>query len=131
MGEPHYEPLPDDLLGYYDFATDSIWINSRQSQVGQRCTLAHELIHARDKDKPISDPWLNQKRERQVEREAACQLITVEQIAEAIRWDHNPLALCDQLNVDLAILKARIDALTENDRNYLHQIFYSRHEGTA
>ncbi|MFZ1363081.1 MAG: ImmA/IrrE family metallo-endopeptidase [Candidatus Nanopelagicales bacterium] len=126
MGDFDHAPLPDTLYGYYDYRTDRIVLNDRLTERETRCTLAHERIHARDKDKPILDPWLNQKRERLVEREAACELITVEQMAEAIRWGDDPATLCDQLDVDLPMLQARIDALTQPEQEYLQQIVRSK-----
>lgn len=123
MEDFEQQPLPATLYGYYDHHRDRIVLNDQLTEVEQRCTLAHERIHARDRDQPIADPWLNQKRERQVEREAACELVTVTQMAEAIRWGHNPAELCEQLDVDLGILKARIGALSECERGIIQQVF--------
>lgn len=126
MGAINYDDLGDNLLGYYDHRTDAIWINQRSSERQQKCTLAHERIHARDKDKPIADPWLDGKRERMVEREAARSLVNVEDLSEAIKWAQDSYTLCSLLDVDLPLLQARLDTLTANERDYLDQIARNR-----
>lgn len=43
-------PLNDDEMGYYDDSTHTILLDNTLNDRKKRCTLAHELIHAKHHD---------------------------------------------------------------------------------
>lgn len=118
--------LPDHIDGFYDFETHSIFIDYQLTGARRRCTIAHELEHAKDRDKPIKDPVLRRRREVFVERSAARTLITVEQMVDAIKWATDPHTVAETLDVDLTTLQARVDCLTAGERARLQTVVIDR-----
>ena len=109
-------------MGCYDASTDTIWLDDRLTGPEHRCTLAHELVHAERQDQPLGNPDLSAKREVVVHREAARRLISVDQLADAVAWAAEARELADCLDVDLPTLQARLDVLSDAERDYLETI---------
>ena len=118
--------LPDHLYGCYDKHTDTIWIDDRLTPAERRCTLEHEHIHAARGDEPLPDPVMNERQELRVHREAARRLVSVDQLADAIKWATDARELAANLEVDLPTLQARLDQLNEHETAYLREIADSR-----
>jgi len=81
-----------------------------------RSTLAHELVHAERGDVGLSEAALNARQELLVEREAARRLISLQELADAVRWTCHPGEVADLLRVDLGTLRARLECLTDDER---------------
>lgn len=102
--------------GLTHFGNATISLRRGLTQVERRCTLAHELRHV------LRGPFLDvntAKEERAVEREAARQLIELEQLGEALAWAHTYEEAADELWVDLPTLRARLIHLHPSERAYL------------
>jgi hypothetical protein len=114
--------LPDHLYGCYDAHSDTIWVDDRLTPAERRCTLTHEHIHAERGDTALADRVLEAKQERAVHQEAARRLVSVDDLAEALKWavDAREIAAC--LDVDLPTLQARLDLLNEYESAYLREI---------
>ena len=111
--------LPPSCLGLWDQHARTVWLDERLSPAERRSTLAHELVHAERGDVPCGDPCLDARQERRVDREAARRLIAVEALADALRWTRDPREVAELLDVDVALLAARIEALTPTERAQL------------
>lgn len=114
------------VRGFYDKASHTIWIDDRLTPRQYRCTEAHELIHAERGDVDPGEPVARAKQETLVHREAARRLIPIDQLGDAIAWTEEANELAECLNVDLVTLQARLDALTQAEVSYLHQIAVRR-----
>jgi len=85
----------------------------------ERCTLTHELVHAERGDFGVPEATLDARQELLVEREAARRLISLQALAEAVAWSCHPGEIAEALHVDLGTLRARLEALTDDERRVL------------
>lgn len=111
--------LPSGVHGLTDWLTGTVSIELGLTQAERRCTLAHELVHIERGPVP-RDPWLAAREESQVEREAARRLVGVYELGEALAWSWCPQEVADELWVDTATLRARLNTLTADERAYLN-----------
>ncbi len=63
-----------------------------------------------------------------MEREAVRRLIPVDQSADVLRWAIEARELAECLDVDLPTLQARLDYLSDHERNYLEEVAAPRQE---
>lgn len=105
--------LPDGILAETD--GDTIWMDRRQSQRQKRSTLAHELAHI-TRGIPCS---ADEREEQRVEQIAAQHLIPLVALAEAIAWSMDENDLADDLWVDPAMVRARLDGLSDAEKAYI------------
>lgn len=108
--------LPPGERGRYFRRYHAIVVDKDLLQAERRCVLAHELIHAENRDDCIPSAWLTEKHERDVDREAARRLIPVERLIDALLWTHNPFELAEELHVDEDTLRTRVACLTPPER---------------
>lgn len=97
-----YARLPVDAKGFTDYKHQKIVLDPDLLPSETRCTLAHELEHARRGSLP-ADPVLAAREERRVEQAAARQLIEITALARAIAWSRWPSEIAEELGVDEAI----------------------------
>ena len=77
----------DAGAGVCRWSRRSILFDIRLSRVEERCTLAHELVHAERGPFPR---WLTAREEAVVDAEAACRLILLDALGEALAWSLYP-----------------------------------------
>lgn len=116
-----FADLRPHRLGCWDPDTQVIWLDRSLGQVGRRCTLAHELVHAERNDEACGTEWHEEKQERLVDREAARRLISLDALVDALLWTLDDAELADELWVDLDTLRTRRDALSTIERAYIAQ----------
>ena len=95
--------------GYCDHAHRLIVINARLSRAEERCTLAHEIIHAERGPVPAHH---TAREERIVDAEAAERLIPLDALLEAMRWACCPAEAAEVLGVDVPTLLTRVETAT-------------------
>lgn len=124
MRGPHIRitRLPDEFLGCYDSSSNVVWLDDRLTPAERRCTLEHELVHAERGDTALPDRVANAKQEQLVHREASRRLIPIDQLGDALRWTIEARELAECLEVDLATLQTRLNALGAAERAYLEEI---------
>lgn len=105
--------------GLYRHHDRSILLRHGLTGAQARCTLAHELVHAERGDVQLSERALNARQELVVEREAARRLISLQALADAVRWSCRPEEVSEVLHVDVGTLRARLAALTDQEREAL------------
>ena len=108
--------LEDGLLGYTDLAAGRIVLNRQLTQCERRCTLTHELHHVHRGRVP-ADPDLRDHEERVVDRIAARQLVTLEDLVQALLWSTDHHEVADELWVDADTLRTRLDDLEDSERS--------------
>lgn len=86
-----------------------IWLCRTLTQAERRCTLTHELVH-RERGLVV-DPAAAAREEQIVDEIAARRLITLQALAEALRWTRHPRELAEQLWVDEPTLHTRMGTL--------------------
>ncbi len=89
-----------------------ITIDSSLLQDERRCTLAHELEHARRGHQGCQPPAV----EALVREAAARRLITFEHLLDALRWARTAEELCEELWVDAETLHTRLTKLHPSER---------------
>lgn len=100
-----YEELGDDILGLY--TGKRIVLSPRMNEADEKCTLAHELAHAKY-DSPYIHKSLSAKAEARADKQAAEWLIDPAQFARLSKFmDPGELAL--ELKVTGWLLKVFID----------------------
>ena len=81
------------------------------TQAERRCTIAHEAEH-----------MAGERREVSADRNAARLLLPdIHEVGEALAWAHSLHEAADELWVDEATLRARLDALHPSERHYLNR----------
>lgn len=81
----------------------TILLDIRLSRVEERCTLAHELVHAERGPFPR---WATAREEAAVDAEAARRLIPLDALGEALAWSLHPTVAAEELDVDPPTLEA-------------------------
>lgn len=121
--------LPDGRSWWMP-ADDAIVLDDRLNQAERRAALAHELVHRERGDEHCDDATLDARRERRVTREAACRLIDLHRLADALAWSQDEYEVADELWVDVPTARGRIDCLSDSEKQYI-ELLISRREGAA
>lgn len=111
-------PLPPRLRGLIDFENNTITLSSDLLPVEQRCTLAHELVHAE------RGPVLMRhtaREEAAVSAIAARRLIPLDELTEALRWSDDAALLAHDLGVDARTVRIRLRTLTDAERGSIRR----------
>lgn len=111
-----WERLPEATAALIDWSACTITVDINLSQAGRRCAIAHELEHvARG---PSADP----REETLVEQAAACRLVGIDELADAVRWTGDAAEMAEELWVDADMLAARLAGLTPAQRRVLDAV---------
>jgi predicted transcriptional regulator len=127
------EPL-EYADAYWDPEYRVILLDVRLSQAERRCHLAHELVHIDAGDEccrvgPDGDR-LALRQERRTEDRAACRLISLDDLAEALLWCLDFDEVAEHLHVDARTVRARIRSLTPAEKDYIERRIAAR-DGAA
>lgn len=114
--------VPDGELACIEYETAEIRMRPNLSQAQRRSAITHEIVHYERGPVP---GWLRAREEVAVSREAACRLITYEDLARAMVWACDDHELADQLWVDVPTARARLEALTPAEADHLHRLLDS------
>lgn len=117
-------PLPGTRRGVTD-GHSHIVMSPDLTQAERRCTITHELIHVERGHTSRCDP----REEQAVIVEAARRLITLDDLADALLWTRNIPTLADELWVDQATVRARLEHLHPSERHYLTRRLAAREDG--
>lgn len=107
--------LPEGVFETCDVTSGSITLNPGQTQAERRSTLTHELVHLERGQVPAC-PIAAGREEQAVNAEAARRLIPLEALIDALLWSYDEHELADELWVDLDMVRARLDNLTDEER---------------
>ena len=92
----HYKPLKNNLAGAYSASQNTVYIDTSLSACEERCTLAHEYVHAVRGHTGAQPDYV----EARVDEEAARLLIDVEEYRQAERvYGSHPNVLAEELDV--------------------------------
>lgn len=94
---------------------DRIWMDPRQRQAKRRSTLAHELAHL----ELGHVDGCTAREDAAADQLAARRLITLEALADAVAWARSIEEAADELWVDAATLRTRLDHLHPSERAHL------------
>lgn len=111
------QPMPGRLLGWIRYPVIALRAGTTAAQ--RRCTLAHEIVHL---ERGITEcgPWAAHE-ERQVHAIAARRLITLDDLACAVR-EYGPTyrrVLAQALEVDGETMAVRLELLSDAERRLL------------
>lgn len=84
-----------------------ILIESRQSAVGKRCSLAHAIAHLDLGHVATPGGHFGRSHEIDANQYAARRLIPVDELADVLSWTRLTTEIADELRVDLATLRTR------------------------
>lgn len=104
----------------------TILLDIKLSRIEERCTLAHELVHAERGPFPR---WATVREEVAVNAEAARRLIPLDALGEALAWSLHPAVAADELDVDPPTLEALLRDLAEAELEALHRRLAHHFEG--
>lgn len=93
------------------------------TQAERRCTLEYELQHV---DRGPARTWKRDHEERVVDDLAARRLITFEELLEAMVWSYDEHEVAEELWVDVAMVRARMLGLTDEESAELERRLYDR-----
>jgi gp43 len=96
----------------------TILLDIRLSRVEERCTLAHELVHAERGPFPR---WLTTREESVVDAKAARRLIPLDALGEALAWSLHPSVAAEELDVDPSTLEALLRDLAATEVEVLRR----------
>lgn len=108
--------IPGATRGFTD--GERIWLDDRLTQVQRRVTVCHETIHIERGIIPADS-----LEEARVNRLVAQRLISTDQLVDALRWHRHPSlpSLADNLWVDVATVKCRLDTMPEQEQSAIQQ----------
>lgn len=92
-----------------------IWLDPRMTQGERLYALTHELVHLEHGHRGCQSPAV----EHALRAAAARQLITLEQLADALPWSMSLDELADELWVTPLVLTDRLAGLTRVERDHL------------
>lgn len=110
---PH---LPWDIAGHTDHDGKTITLAVGLDQAERRCTIAHESEHALRGAVP---DFYWPREERAIDDIVSRKMIAIEDLADAMKWTHDPHELADELWVDVDTVKARLANLTDSEGRQL------------
>lgn len=110
--------LPDDHRGC--IRGNEVTICVDDPQASRRCTLAHELVHDERRVFPVS-PVLRAREEITVERIAARRLIALDRLVDALAWSRRTEEIAEELWVDVPMLVALVQSLTDSERRWIDE----------
>jgi hypothetical protein len=105
----HSHELPEHLMGYRQGNT--IWLCKTLNQAERRSTLTHELHHLLRGDVPTWSRHATVREERIVSELSARQLITLDQLIDALKWTQHPDELAEELWTDTPTVRCRLQTL--------------------
>ena len=115
--------LPDHIMGFAHFETDTIVLSKRLNQAERRVTCAHEVAHLLRGPVP---PHLREREERVVEEIVARDLIPFDALVEAMLWSLNDYEIADELWVDVDLVRVRLHSLTPTETAALNRALDER-----
>ena len=101
-------PLPAGTRGLTHWPSLTITLRPGLTQAQRRSVLAHELVHVERGPFPPGWEWQEEQRVRVL---AARRLIPLDRLIDAVRWTEDPAEMADELWVDEAVLRDRLDHL--------------------
>lgn len=113
-----WSELPGDLLAVTQFRSRQVVVDPRLLQAQRRSTIAHELVHI-ERGPTLAQGWWEAREERIVDDVASRRLISMHALGEALAWSQCLAEVAEELWVDEAMVRARLEALTEGERAYL------------
>lgn len=111
--------MDEGLCGYYDKATETVYINRALDARGRRSTLVHELIHWERGHGPTDSLPEYLARDIEVEHETARRLISFPALVWAVTSYGSEKERSEALDVDVALYHARVLAM-----NRLEQLVF-------
>lgn len=113
------DTLPSGIAGFWDGET-TIYLDPRLTQRSRRSALEHECAHVDRGFVPMDDVLLARE-ERAVDIIAARNLITVEQLIDALLWCRgmSGAELADEVWTDHHALNVRLAHLTPDERSQI------------
>ncbi|MFC9786474.1 hypothetical protein [Rhodococcus sp. NPDC127528] len=111
--------LPDGVAGFWDGET-TIFLDPRLTQRARRCALEHETTHVNRGFVPV-DEVLRAREEGKVDEIAARNLISLDMLADALRWCRGVAGaeLADEVWTDQHALNVRLAHLTPAERTQI------------
>ncbi|GAB3622548.1 hypothetical protein GCM10027418_06300 [Mariniluteicoccus endophyticus] len=121
--ELRFAVLPSGVWGLTCWKTRTVTLHSWLLQAERRCTIAHELLHIERGPLP-RDPFLAEREEAIVRREAARRLIGIVELGDALVWAYaagseDVAGVADELWCDEDTVRARLEHLHPAERAYL------------
>lgn len=100
----YYRKLRNGLAGLYDPVGHLIVLDETLSDHQRRCTLAHELVHARYNDRGCGTTY-GAKAERRARRLTALRLIDpIEYASAELAYDADPFLIAQTLGVTVQVV---------------------------
>ena len=108
--------LPNGLCGFYYEPARLIVLDETMPDFQRRCTLCHELVHARYHDAGCGTPY-GAKAERRARRQTALRLIDpIEYASAEMLCDGDAYRIACELDVTLQVVKDYQDMLHDTMR---------------
>ncbi len=96
-----------------------IIIGTGQNNAARRCSLAHAIAHLDLGHAEALSVDFEKREELEADKLAGTRLITLDQLAVALRWTRVHVEIAAELDVDVQILKVREKYLSADERQYL------------
>lgn len=122
-----YEGPGPGLLGRVDFKSRTITLHPYLLQ-RERSPLTHELVHL---ERGPAVAGGEAREERVVDAETAQRLVTIGDLAQAVKWTDDLHELAVELWVDVRTVLTRVLQLAEGERDHLRRLSADRDGGPA
>lgn len=100
---------------------EAIVLDDRLDATGRRCALGHEVEHALAGDTAVVHVWFRTKQETRAHQRASRKLIRLEHLIDALRETRDERRLAELLEVDVEVLRLRLDRITDVEQDRVEQ----------
>lgn len=111
--------------GWYFSDIPGIALDDRLDRVGRRCALAHELAHVdlghthQAAGRGPGTSRIARRREVEADVLAAVRLISLDDLADALRWALCPEEVAHELDVTEDLARIRVEQLTTDEKTFI------------
>lgn len=99
----------------------TIVLDDRLDSIERRCALAHEIEHVRAGDTAVVHVWFATKQEARAHHRAARRLVRLDDLVDALRVTRDEQQLAAILEVDVEVLRLRLDRITDLEQDYVER----------
>lgn len=122
--------------GWWIREVPAIVLGRHLSRVERRCVLAHELVHAEHDEQQCAHDGpgtarIARRREADADLTAACRLISLDDLADALRWALGVDEVAEVLDVTQHLVRVRLRNLSALDKAWIESRLDIEHRGIA
>jgi Zn-dependent peptidase ImmA (M78 family) len=98
-----------------------ILIDKTLRRAERNSVLAHEIAHIDLEHRMTGRRWFDRRQERDADHLAARRLVTIDELADVLRWALCPEEVAHELDVTVDVVRRRIASLSDQEKTYIER----------